>query len=102
MILMSKTTKAQLDNLILHWNSLLVIADKKVVYPRIIKLIKSASKEARIDENQKRLDRILEWENRTPVPNELTSASFGSAGVAMEISGLKNSLKERIKELKEE
>jgi hypothetical protein len=54
---------------------------------------------ARIDENQRRLDKIVAWRNRKPVPGELTSASFGSAGAAMEVAGFEQSFKDRIAEL---
>lgn len=59
-----------------------------------------AVREARIDENQQRLDKIIAWENRKPVPGELTSASFGSAGVGLEIAGFKQGFEKRIATLK--
>lgn len=66
------------------------------VVPELLALIDAA----RIDENQRRLDKIIAWENRKPVPGELTSASFGSAGAGMEVAGFKRSFEERIAELK--
>lgn len=62
-------------------------------------LIAQQVREARIDENQRRLDKFIEWENRKPVPGELTAASFGSAGASITASGFKHSFEDRIKEL---
>jgi hypothetical protein len=56
--------------------------------------------EARIDENQRRLDKIHEWRNRKPVPGELTTSVFGSASGAMEVSGFEHSFEDRIAALK--
>lgn len=65
-------------------------------------LIASSNREARIEENQIRLDKIIEWENRKPIPGELTTASFGSASGAMEVAGFKSSFETRIATLKAE
>lgn len=55
---------------------------------------------ARIDENQIRLDKIIEHENHKPKPGELTSANFGSASGAMEVVAFKKSFESRIAQLK--
>jgi hypothetical protein len=68
-------------------------------WPLIESLIATETNAARVDENQRRLDKIIEWENRKPVPGELTTASFGSASGAMEVAGFKRSFIERIAEL---
>lgn len=59
--------------------------------------VKRAEIEARIDENQMYLDRI---NNFKPQPGEVTTASFGSAGAAMELSGWKHGFEDRIAYLK--
>ena len=58
--------------------------------------IDKAVQEARIDENQRRLDMIEAFRNRTPKPGELTAANFGSAGAGMVEQAYEHSFKERI------
>lgn len=101
--------KTEIDQILDNFERLLYGRNPKYKIPEIAKAARTEAKnniqqlvdaaviEARIDENQIRLDRI---NNFRPKPGQLTSANFGSAGAAMEISGLKNSLEERIQELK--
>jgi hypothetical protein len=56
--------------------------------------------EARIDENQRYLDRIEAFKNRIPEPGELTAESFGRGGAGMVESAYENSFKKRISELR--
>lgn len=56
----------------------------------------AAVREARIDENQRCLDRIDAWNNRVPDPNEVTAASFGRGGAGMVESAYEQSFKDRI------
>jgi len=72
-----------------------------LIYPKEAAFFHAAQQKAvlegQIEENQKRLDRI---NNYNPKPGELTAASFGSAGAAMETTGWKHSFENRIAELK--
>lgn len=67
------------------------------VIDRLLKLVN----EARIDENQRKLDKIIEYENYVPAPGELTTRSFGSASGAMEVAGFKRGFEQRIKQLQD-
>lgn len=65
----------------------------------LVQAISELIVKAKIEENQRYLDNIKVWNNRKPVPGELTASSFGSAGASMIAFSYKNSFTDRISEL---
>lgn len=80
---------------------LLVSKSKDVQYhvDAILQAHQDSLREARIEENQRRLDMIEAYRNRVPAPGELTASSFGRAGAGMVESAFEQSFKDRITQL---